>query len=207
MDHLEKLLSTRHTFKTFLPKELEANKIERILKSITDVPSCNNRYNYKVKVLGNSLEERKTKIALYEYVCTTSKNPVKSDDNNEHLVIRSPKSYDEAYRWSKLGNLDSQINGQVLAPLVLVYYVADNDPIQLDILDMGLSCWNNIVTAQMLGVQSGFCGCFDRNFLQDILELEGTPMVLIGFGYSDDIISNDEKHPDLPRPSYTDLLV
>ena len=34
MDHLEKLLSTRHTFKTFLPKELEANKIERILKSM-----------------------------------------------------------------------------------------------------------------------------------------------------------------------------
>tara|TARA_Y100000590_G_scaffold467502_1_gene646600 strand:+ start:5224 stop:5847 length:624 start_codon:yes stop_codon:yes gene_type:complete len=207
MDHLEQLLSTRHTYKTFLPKALEDEKIERILKSITDVPSCNNRYNYKVKVLKNSLEERKQKIGLFDYVCTMSKNPVKYDDTSENLVTRSPKSYDEAMRWLELKNLDQHINGQVLAPLVLVYYVADDDPVQLDILDMGLSCWNNIITAQMLGIQSGFCGCFDKAFMKDFLELEGSPVVAIGFGYANDIIDNDQKHPDNPRPKYTDLIV
>tara|TARA_Y100000592_G_scaffold100296_1_gene179608 strand:- start:1675 stop:2298 length:624 start_codon:yes stop_codon:yes gene_type:complete len=207
MDHLQKLLGTRHTFKTFLPKSLEEEKVEKILKSITEVPSCNNRYNYKVKVINHTLDERKAKIGLYDYVCTMSKNPVKYDDNSENLVTRSPRSYDEAMKWKSQDNLDQHINGQVLAPLVLVYYIADSDPVQLDILDIGLSCWNNIITAQVLGVQSGFCGCFDKNFMQDFLELDGTPVIAIGFGYANDVITNHDKHPDHPRPNYKDLLV
>ena len=207
MESLNKLLSTRHTFKTFLPKNLEDNKVQKILESITNVPSCNNRYNYKVKVIKNGIEDRKLKVGLYDYVCTMSKNQVKYNDVSEDLVTRSPRSYDEAIKWQQQNNLNQHINGQMLAPLVLVYYVADSDPVQLDILDIGLSCWNNIVTAQMMEVQSGFCGCFDKDFMQDFLELDGTPIVAIGFGYAKDVIDNDDKHPDNPRPKYTDLIV
>lgn len=207
MEPLDKLLSTRHTFKSFLPKNLEEEKIQKILESTTNVPSCNNRYNYKVKVIKNNLNDRKLKVGLYDYVCTMSKNQVKYDETSDDLVTRSPRSYDEAIKWQSQGNLNQHINGQVLAPLVLVYYVADSDPVQLDILDIGLSCWNNIVTAQMLDVQSGFCGCFNTEFMQDFLEIDGTPVVAIGFGYAKEVIDNSDKHPDTPRPKYTDIIV
>ena len=124
MESLDKLLSTRHTFKSFLPTNLEEEKIQKILESTANVPSCNNRYNYKVKALRHNLNDRKLKVGLYDYVCTMSMNPVKYDETSNNLVTRSPRSYDEAIKWQSQGNLSQHINGQMLAPLVLVYYLS-----------------------------------------------------------------------------------
>jgi nitroreductase len=206
IEQLEKILEQRTTVKYFDGNPIPEHIVELIKKSVAQTPSCNNRYNFKVKVLGQSLEHRRAKVGLYEYICTVSSKDVRYDDDNDLMVTRSPRSVSEAYNWRDQGILQTQMNAQTLAPLLLVWYFDDGDPIENDYLDVGLSCWNSIITAEALGVQSGFCGCFDNNCLKEYLDIQGLPVVMVGFGFASNKISNQEKHPDNPRPSWDNII-
>tara|TARA_B100001057_G_scaffold491337_2_gene581344 strand:+ start:29 stop:655 length:627 start_codon:yes stop_codon:yes gene_type:complete len=207
LEQLEKILENRTTVKYFDGNPIPEHLTELIKKSVSQTPSCNNRYNFKVKVLGQKLEHRKAKVGLYDYVCTVSNKEVYYDDEGTLSVQRSPRTISEAYEWRDKGILSSHMNGQTLAPLLLVWYVDDSDPIDNDYLDIGLSCWNSIITAESLGVQSGFCGCFDNNCLKEYLGINGLPVVMIGFGFASEKESNEHKHPDKPRPVWSDIIV
>jgi len=207
LEQLEKILKNRTTVKDFNGNPISAEHTSIIKQAVNKTPSCNNRYNFKVKVLGQSLEHRKIKVDLYDYICTVSKENVRYNDDDDNMVIRSPRSYKEAQQWQSKGILSTQINGQMLAPLILVWYFPDGDPIDNDYLDVGLSCWNTILTAESLGIQNGFCGCFDKNCLQSFLRIDGVPAVMIGFGYAENTISNFEKHPEKLKPSISDIVV
>ena len=206
LDQLEKVLEQRTTVKYFDGNPIPQHLADAIKKSVAQTPSCNNRYNFKVKVLGQSLEHRRAKLGLYEYICTVSSKDVRYDDDNDLMVKRSPRSVSEAYDWRDQGILQTQMNGQTLAPLLFVWYFDDGDPIDNDYLDVGLSCWNSIITAESLGVQSGFCGCFDNECLKEYLDIKGLPVVMVGFGFASNKISNQEKHPDSPRPSWSNII-
>jgi len=207
IEQLEKILENRTTVKDFTGNPIPTDQIDIIQQAVNKTPSCNNRYNFKVKALSQTLEHRKSKLGLYDYVCTVSKENVRYDDNDDNMVIRSPRSHQEAKEWQSKGILSTHINGQMLAPLVLVWYFKDDDPIDNDYLDVGLSCWNTILTAESLGVQSGFCGCFDKDYLKSFLNLNGVPAVMIGFGYAENTISNSIKHPDKLKPSISEIIV
>ena len=207
IEQLEKILEKRTTVKDFTGNPISTNHTNIIQQAVNKTPSCNNRYNFKVKVLGQTLEHRKFKLGLYDYVCTVSKENVRYNDDDDNMVIRSPRSYQEAKEWQSNKILSTQINGQMLAPLVLVWYFEDDDPIDNDYLDVGLSCWNTILTAESLGVQSGFCGCFDKGYLKSFLNLNGVPAVMVGFGYAENTILNSEKHPEKLKPSISEIIV
>jgi len=207
LEQLEKILQQRSTVKDFNGNPINSDHITKITEAVNKTPSCNNRYNFKVKVLGQGLNHRKAKLDLHDYVCTVSKQNVRYNDDNEEMVIRSPRSYSEARDWHSKGILASKINGQTLAPLVLVWYFNDGDPIDNDYLDVGLSCWNTVITAELLGIQTGFCACFDKDYLKNFLGIKGVPAVMAGFGYSQSTITNHEKHQDNPRPSISDIIV
>jgi len=206
IEQLEKILEQRTTVKYFDGNPIPEHIVELIKKSVAQTPSCNNRYNFKVKVLGQSLDHRRAKVGLYEYICTVSSKDVRYDDDNDLMVTRSPRSVSEAYNWRDQGILQTQMNAQTLAPLLLVWYFDDGDPIENDYLDVGLSCWNSIITAESLGVQSGFCGCFDNHCLKEYLDIKGLPVVMVGFGFASEKESNEEKHPDKPRPSWGNII-
>jgi len=206
LDQLEKILEQRTTVKYFDGNPIPQHLVDAIKKSVAQTPSCNNRYNFKVKVLGQSLEHRRSKVGLYEYICTVSSKEVRYDNENPLMVSRSPRTVKEAHDWRDQGILRTQINGQTLAPLLLVWYFDDGDPIENDYLDVGLSCWNSIITAEALGVQSGFCGCFDNECLKEYLDIKGLPVVMVGFGFASEKESNEEKHPDKPRPSWGNII-
>jgi len=206
LDQLEKVLEQRTTVKYFDGNPIPQHLVDAIKKSVAQTPSCNNRYNFKVKVLGQSLEHRRSKVGLYEYICTVSSKEVRYDNENPLMVSRSPRTVKEAHDWKDQGILRTQINGQTLAPLLLVWYFDDGDPIENDYLDVGLSCWNSIITAEALGVQSGFCGCFDNECLKEYLDIKGLPVVMVGFGFASEKESNEEKHPDKPRPSWGNII-
>ena len=207
LEQLEKILEQRTTVKYFDGNPIPGHLAESIKKSVAQTPSCNNRYNFKVKVLGQTLAHRHAKVGLHDYVCTVSKKDVEYSEENPIQVRRSPRSMQEAYSWKEQGILSSQINSQTLAPLVLVWYFTDSDPIDNDYLDVGLSCWNSIITAESLGVQSGFCGCFDNTCLKEFLDINGLPAVMVGFGFANERESNQDKHPDKPRPSWQQIIV
>ena len=207
IEQLEKILEQRTTVKEFDGLPIADEKVIMIKEAVSKTPSCNNRYNFKVKALGQSLEHRKSKVNLFDFVCTTSNTAVRYSDDNDSMVMRSPRSHSEANEWKSKKMLDSQKNGQVLAPLVLVWYFTDGDPINNDFIDVGLSCWNTIITAESLGIQSGLCGCFDKEYMKSFLGVDGTPAVAVGFGYAETRITNAEKHPSKPRPNWSDIIV
>ena len=204
LEQLEKVLEKRTTVKYFDGNPIPNNIVTSIKKSVAQTPSCNNKYNFKVKALDQRLEHRKAKVDLHNYICTVSKRPVENINNEP--VVRTPKSMQEALKWQEQGILFSQINGQVLAPILLIWYVSDNDPINNDYIDIGLSCWNSIVTAETLGVQTGFCACFDDEFLKQYFNLEGRPVVMLGFGFASSVIPNHEKHVDRQRPNWESII-
>ena len=185
IEQLEKILENRTTVKNFNGNPIPNHLSETIKQSVTKTPSCDNRYNFKVKSLGQSREHRKAKIGLHQHICTLSKEDVRCNYDEDKMVVRSPGSYYEVEKWKDKGILSTQINGQVLAPLVLVWYFADGEPVENDYLDAGLSCWNAVLTAESLGVQTGFCSCFDKNYLKSFLDIDGAPAVMIGFGFAE----------------------
>ena len=204
LGQLEQVIEKRTTVKYFDGNPIPSHLTEIIKKAVAKTPSCNNTYNFRVKVLGQSLEHRKAKVDLHNYVCTVSKRPVES--YNGISVERPPMTMHEALKWKEQNNLNSNINGQVLAPLLFVWYIADSDPTKNDLIDLGLSCWNTIVTAETLGVQTGFCACFNGEFLQSHLNLPGLPVVMLGFGFASSTITNQDKHFDKPRPSWDNII-
>ena len=127
LKQLEQVLEKRTTVKYFDGNPIPNHIVTSIKKSVAQTPSCNNKYNFKVKALDQRLEHRKAKVDLHNYVCTVSKKPV--ENVNDEPVVRTPKSMQEALKWQDQGILFSQINGQVLAPMLLIWYVSDNDPI------------------------------------------------------------------------------
>lgn len=207
LEQLEQVLEQRTTVKYFDGNPIPTNISDLIKKSVAQTPSCNNRYNFKVKILGQNRQHRKNKVDLYDYICTVSKKEVAySEQDRDNQVIRSPRSITEAYTWQQQGILSARINAQTLAPLLFVWYIADGDPIDNDYIDIGLSCWNTIITAESLGIQSGFCGCFDNTCLKEYLDIQGLPVVMVGFGFASNKISNQEKHNDSPRPSWDNII-
>ena len=204
LEQLEKVLEKRTTVKYFDGNPIPTHLTEIIKKSVAKTPSCNNTYNFRVKVLGQSLEHRKAKVDLHNYICTVSKRPVNNDPHE--AVSRPPRSWSEVDTWKKDGNLKPRINGQTLAPLLFVWYVPDSDPTSNDLIDLGLSCWNTVVTAEALGVQTGFCACFNNEFVKEHLNLPGLPLVMLGFGFASSTMTNQDKHYDKPRPSWNNII-
>ena len=68
-------------------------------------------------------------------------------------------------------------------------------------------CIRDSLTAESLGVQSGFCGCFDKGYLKSFLNLNGVPAVMVGFGYAENTILKSEKHPEKLKPSISEIIV
>tara|TARA_B100000989_G_scaffold286079_1_gene254390 strand:- start:3723 stop:4343 length:621 start_codon:yes stop_codon:yes gene_type:complete len=204
LQQLEQVLEQRTTVKYFDGNPIPNHITEVLKKSVVQTPSCNNRYNYKVKVIGQSLEDRKAKVNLHNYICTVSNKPVENINNAN--IERPPKSLDEAYKWKEQGILFPNINGQVLAPLLFIWYIPDSDPINTDWIDIGLSCWNSVLKAEMAGIQTGFCTCFDSKCLQDFLKIPGLPVVILGFGYASSTIPNHEKHKDRSKPLWDTVV-
>lgn len=192
IEQLEKVLEQRTTVKYFDGNPIPNHITNLLKKSVSQSPSFNDRYNFKVKVLGQNRKDRVIKVKLHDYVCTLSKKEMMNKD--DCAEIRSPYSISEAHTWQQQGLLSSQINGQTLAPLLFVWYIADKEPKDVDYVDIGLSCWNSIITAEALGIQSGFCACFDKSCLQELLNISGLPMVMIGYGFASDKIVEQKNH-------------
>ena len=65
----------------------------------------------------------------------------------------------------------------------MIWYFTDGDPTNNDFIDVGLSRWNTI--QQSFRIQSGLCGCFDKEYMKSFLGVDGTPAVAVGFGYAE----------------------
>tara|TARA_B100000941_G_C28468994_1_gene535305 strand:- start:7 stop:639 length:633 start_codon:yes stop_codon:yes gene_type:complete len=202
-DSLQKLYETRRNYSDFhniKDKPLKEEHIWKILNAFTQPPSCQHRYEHRGFIVHNE----KDKQYLYKNIATCCK------DLEDYPC---PESEEECDRWRKKGFQFGNINPQVLAPLVVVWYFDHKskwDIHHTGYLDLGLGCWNSILTAQSLGIQSSFCGCFNWKYMQRYFNIPGIPFVITCYGYNNSkrsVAPFQEIHPGKVRPIPFDHMI
>lgn len=157
---LKEILEKRITAKWWSNKKVEEEKLQYVLDCIYATPSKNGKYNYEVHVLDE-----------------------KSQDIKDWLYWESTYCLDEVRgKEGPIGN--RRYNGQVTAPIVLVWLEDNSDPETRS--DCLVSSTIAMIAAEEVGLQTGFCGCIDRKETGIKLNRSGmTTAIILGIGYID----------------------
>jgi len=172
---LNDILNNRITTKWWSDKPVEPIKLINIFDAITKAPSKQMRYNYRVVMLGDSPKALEFKQWLYW-------------ENTPCLDgIRG-----------KEGPGLKRYNGQVLAPVVLVWIAKQNEKEILD--DCMISATIAMLAAENEGLKTGFCSCMEPQQVSEKMkhllpkewkaphqEVGKYATVALGIGYPDKI--------------------
>jgi hypothetical protein len=167
-DHLR----NRFTAKWWDPIPLESDKIESILECAYLAPSKQGNHEFEIHVITDSVEGKQFKEWLYY-------------DNTACLDKVRGKQGDGMRRY----------NGQVLAPVVMIWLAKNYPPtnnypyIESNWLrtnnDCIVSSTMAMCQAEELGVNTGFCGCLGGREVADKLNRpDYTGVISLGFGYA-----------------------
>jgi len=161
---LKEILEKRFTAKWWSDKPVEKDKLNYVLDCAYLAPSKNGKWNYEIFVLGNSEKANKIKQWLY---------------------------YDETYcidgerlKEGPIGN--RRYNGQVLAPIVLVWVAKNKSRESFD--DCITSATISMMASEEIGVNTGFNGCLGHKTTAEKLDRPGQyATIILGLGYIDKI--------------------
>jgi nitroreductase len=166
-DHLK----NRFTAKWWDDVPLEDSKIESILECAYQAPSKQGYHEFEIHVITDSVKGKQFKEWLY-YDNTACLDGVRG----------------------KHGIGKRRYNGQVLAPVVMIWLAKDYPESTSPYVESSWLRTNNdcIVSSTMamcqaeeLGVRTGFCGCIGGKEIADRLNKPNyTAVISIGFGYA-----------------------
>jgi nitroreductase len=98
----------------------------------------------------------------------------------------------------------STTNSQALANLLIVLEAIDvstinrhdrRDALETDSsIAIGIAAGYINLTAAMLGYYTGFCACFSREKVNEILKLKNEAILLLGIGFKDDALDRKIQH-------------
>jgi len=161
-----------------LTKEIPQEDLELMLESVTQCPSKQNKAFYKIH-------------------CITNRDIIeKIHENTVGFGINPPDKYNK--------KVHSKTNPQVLANSLFVFESYIPDPVKTHVLAdfdaeevtkrdqqvaLGIAAGYLNFIGSYMGYSTGCCQCFNGAKIQEILDLEGEPMLLMGVG-----ISNPEKN-------------
>jgi len=162
-DHLKR----RYTAKWWDDKEVEQEKLNNVLETTYLAPSKQGIYPYTVIVATNSIEGKTFKNWLfYDHTwCVDGIRGKKSDNLKVY-------------------------NGQVLAPILLVYLchsqnISNQQLILEYTMDTIVSATIAMCAAEEQGLQTGFCACLHGLTIAEKLKVsDATCTVLLGIGYA-----------------------
>lgn len=119
------------------------------------------------------------------------------------------------------GGMDLIHNSQTLAPWLLVFepwMATGNEHRNLDrvkgntqaiqrdqTISIGIALAYANLTAHLLRLSTGFCGCFDPHRVQSLLNCDDFPLVILGIGHADQTRLRTKHHLDntITYPSHT----
>jgi hypothetical protein len=159
------LLKKRFTAKWWESQPVNQSDLEIILNSAFLAPSKQSKYNYKICVftdskLGNELKE------WFYWENTSCLDTIRG----------------------KLGEGLRRYNGQVMAPIYLLW-IATNEDIETK-NDCLISATIAMIAAEELELKTGFCGCLGSSEIKEKLKIDGYPIISLGIGYA---IPDDEE--------------
>lgn len=161
---LKDLLSNRYTAKWWSDDSVDSEKLQYILDCTYLSPSKQGKWNYEIFVLGNNQKSISIKEWLYW-------------ENTYCLdTVRGKEG--------PIGN--RRYNGQITAPIVLVWVAKDRDNEIFN--DCMVSSTIAMMAAQEQGLQTGFNACQGQKDLAKKLDREGSyAYISLGLGNIDKI--------------------
>jgi len=178
----EIIKKSQHCYRNWdLSKEIPDGDIDTMITSVTQCPSKQNRVFYKI-------------------ICIKNREKIEA-------IHKATNGYVYDFR-----NQLSTTNSQVLANVLFVF-VSDKDNlirtneeyhngIELgrtkkdEYISLGVGAAYLILTANLLGYDTGVCQCLDNNIVKDILNTDKNVLLLVGIGIGDKNRSRLEHHND-----------
>lgn len=165
---LKEHLKRRFTAKWWDPKPVEQEKINAVLEAAYLAPSKQGVYRYEILVITDSDEGHRFKKWLYEENTWCFEGALTKD-----------------------GADDKRFNGQVLAPILLVYLSKKekkNDIEDLNLrnhIDTVVSATTAMCAAEELGLSTGFNATFNGDAVSKYLNRSDVVCtMMLGFGYA-----------------------
>jgi nitroreductase len=153
------LLENRFTAKWWEDQPVSQSDLETILKSAFLAPSKQSRYNYEIYVFTDSDLGKGFKQWFYW-------------ENTACLDTVRGKTGEGLRRY----------NGQVLAPIYLLWISASEDLETRD--DCLVSATVAMIAAEELGLKTGFCGCIGPAEIREKLKIDGKAVISLGIGHA-----------------------
>ena len=165
---MKTLLQNRFTTKWWnYTKPIEQEKLQELYECVQLAPSKNGDYCFEIYAFGDTAEANEFKQWLYW-------------ENTYCLdTVRG-----------KPGPGLRRYNGQVIAPLVLMWVATDNHTDTRH--DCIVSSTVAMLSAESLGLQTGFNGCIGETEIANKLNITGKPIMTLGIGYAGEF-DNEEK--------------
>lgn len=156
---LKEILSNRFTAKWWENIEVERIKIEYILDTAYLAPSKNSNFNFNIFVITNSQAGKNLKQWLY-WENTYCVGTVRAG------TAPGPRRY----------------NGQVTAPVVLLWVAKDNDSESRE--DCLVSATVAMCAALEQNLQTGFCSCLGETEIPERINIPGYAITSLGIGHA-----------------------
>jgi len=180
-----------------LSQEIPAEDLKVLVDCVTQCPSKQNIAFYKAHFITN----RETIQAIYDNTdgFTINYNPRQTTKNTQCLanllVVFEKHDYTQKQNLSDRGIPRTDQAYQIMqdgAPDERTTWVMERD-CQLAV---GVAAGYLNLSASLMGYATGCCSCFYPRGVQEVLGIDGTPLLLMGIGFSDANTNRRVHHED-----------
>lgn len=191
MDHTtvsKAIIRSQHCQRNWnLSKEIPEDDLELLITAGTQCPSKQNIAFYKLHFITN--REIIEKIHSHTLGFVVRSQPVTQYTTNPQTLANLLVVFEEYFdvSSSKDGNRNAQtrsVHGIQTAENTDLE--SSKDTLKNDQMTaIGIAAGYLNLTSNLLGYSTGCCSCFDSEPIKELLNLEGSPLLLMGIGYKD----------------------
>lgn len=193
-ENIEKaIIRSQHCQRNWdLSKEIPQDDLDLLITAATQCPSKQNVAHYRVHAITN----REIINAIHDKTdgFTTNYTPYQSTTNTQ--VLANLLIVLEEVKVDTTNVKDAYRNDQTLA-LSQGDVESSRQALERDLhMSIGIAAGYLNVTASLLGYGTGCCACFDAQGIKEILNLENTPILLMGIGFKNPNLNRRVHHLD-----------
>lgn len=186
------ILKSQHCQRNWdLTKEIPEEDIDVIVTAATQCPSKQNVAYYNIHVITNRdiIEEIHANTDGF----TIQQNPYKSTTNTQVLanllIVLETINIDVTNKDDALRNDQTiELADGTLTPMSETILERDKN------VAIGIASGYINLTAALLGYYTGFCACFSRDKIKEILQLKNQAVLLLGIGFNDETLDRKIQH-------------
>ena len=188
----EKILKSQHCQRNWdLSKEIPQEDIDVITTAATQCPSKQNVAYYNIHVITNRsiIEEIHANTDGF----TIQQNPYKSTTNSQVLanllIVLETIDIDVTNKDDALRNDQTiALADGTITDMAETILERDKN------IAIGIASGYINLTAALLGYYTGFCACFSRDKIKEILQLKSEAVLLLGIGFNDETLDRKIQH-------------